>query len=157
MQYEWSRLKLYLPFDLPKGGLGQSRGGLTDRDEAFQGAYLQMRKVPSVALLPWTLQRPPNPARHFLGHKSHCPAEMSTKSIELLMFGKVGRACMTPLREEKPLLTILILSQSLKPLGSPETLPAQVTPGGKAELSVPKTTEFSVLFCSGSGLFCNWN
>lgn len=41
---------LNLPHSLSKGGLRQSRGGLNDRDGVFQGPYLQMGKVPSVAL-----------------------------------------------------------------------------------------------------------
>lgn len=98
---------LNLPHDLSQGGLRQSRGGLNDRGEVFQGLVCRWGKSLlqlCTVVLAQSLQRPPNPARPFLGHKSRCP-ETSTKSIELLVFGKVGAACMTPLREEKPLWT----------------------------------------------------
>lgn len=67
---------------------------------------------------------------------------------------------MTPLREEKPLWTYPDSASVFEASGLPGNSSCsgrKAFPGGKAELSVPRTTEFSVLFCSVSGLFCDWN
>lgn len=85
-----------------------------------------MRKAPSVGaftvVVAWSLQKPPTPVRHFLCYKSHCQA-MSTKSIELLSFEKVGRCLRDP--AEGRLLIVYLTWFWLRlgePLGSLEAL-----------------------------------
>ena len=97
LQRKWSNLKFNFSHDLSKGGLKQSRGVFRDRDD-FQRLICKWAKYPLhffILFWPGTSQICLNPVRHLLGHKSH-RGLVSTKSIEFLIFEKVGRCLCNP-------------------------------------------------------------
>lgn len=112
LQRKWSDLKFNFSHDLSKGGLKQSRGKLKDRGEIFRGLSAREESsfyISSLCFRPGTSPGSLNVVRHLLGHKSH-RGMVSTKSIEFLISGKVGRCLCNLLGKEKAIGSLPCLS-----------------------------------------------
>lgn len=129
LQRKWLNLKFNFSHEFSKGSLKQSIGKFKDRHEIFRGLSTSKESsfyISSSCFWPGTSHKAAwNAVRHLLGHKSH-RGMVSTKSIEFLIFEKVGRCLYNPAgeREGHWQLALFILNQIhiWRPLHSLEAL-----------------------------------
>lgn len=116
LQSTWLNLKFNFSHDLSKGRLKQSRAKFKDRHEIFRGLSTSKESsfyISSLYFWPGTSHKTAwDTVRHLLGHKSH-RGMVRTKSIEFLIFEKVGRCLYNPAgeREGHWQLALFILNQ----------------------------------------------
>ena len=90
-------LSLISPMIYRKGSLSKAEG-FSEIGMIFRGLSVSEQStfyISSFCFWPGTSQICLNPVRHLLGHKSH-RGLVSTKSIEFLIFEKVGRCLCNP-------------------------------------------------------------